>query len=151
MNPGDRNTVINRANEPFEEARRQSILMTRDAAGNPQYNLTFPYRQNKQFSIKTIDMSAANITRAMAIGYDRFNTNIVRNTFFITNLYRVLRLKLNQELVQTRSMIVSTDNLVTPAITEYGASKTGHTEMFNDNEIDSAYPSYAVARRNLYM
>lgn len=151
MNPGDRNTVINRANEPFEEARRQSILMTRDAAGNPQYNLTFPYRQNKQFSIKTIDMSAANITRAMDIGYDRFNTNIVRNTFFITNLYRVLRLKLNQELVQTRSMIVSTDNLVTPAITEYGASKTGHTEMFNDNEIDSAYPSYAVARRNLYM
>ena len=37
----------------------------------------------------------------MDYGYDRFNTNIVRNMFFITNLYRTLRLKLNQELVQT--------------------------------------------------
>lgn len=154
LNPGDRSTRLNAANDPFDEVVGDSVLMTRDRSTGRlihNFTLTFPYRQKKVFGIKTVNVTRLSMEELMDYGYDRFNTNIVRNMFFITNLYRTLRLKLNQELVQTRSMIVSTDNLVTPAITEYGVSKTGHTEIFNDNEIDSAYPSYAVARRNLYM
>jgi hypothetical protein len=154
LNPGDRSRTDNEANMPFTQAntdtilynRRPDILSTTDA-----YALTFPYRskdKEKKFAIQSINVPEATMVALLQHGFDRFNTNIVRNLFFITNLYRVLRLKLNQELVQTRSMIVSTDNLVTPAITEYGASKTGHTEVFDDNEIDSAYPAYDIKRRS---
>jgi hypothetical protein len=105
--------------------------------------MTFPYRDNRDkkntFKIATIRVSGKLHELLVENGYDRFNTNVVRNMFFITNLYRVLRWKLNQELVQNRSMIISSNNLVNPSITEYGSSHSGHTEVFSDNAIDSTY------------
>lgn len=105
--------------------------------------MSFPYRDNSKnknaFKIATVNISTRLYSALYENGYDRFNTNVVRNMFFITNLYRVLRLKLNQELVQNRSMIVSSNNLVNPSITEYGAGSNGHTEVFSDNAIDSTY------------
>ena len=113
--------------------------------------LSYPYRDtNGVFHIQNIMLTNDNLKTLMKAGKERFNTNITRNLFFITNLYRILRLKLNQELVQTRSMIISTDNLVTPAVTEYGVSNKGHTEVFADNEIDSTHTSYPRTRPMYY-
>jgi hypothetical protein len=54
------------------------------------------------------------------IGERRFNTTIVRNLFFTTNVLRVVRLKLYQELTQYRNVIVENHSMVNPSITEYG-------------------------------
>ncbi|GFR88353.1 polyprotein pp220 [Elysia marginata] len=54
------------------------------------------------------------------IGKARFDTRIVRNLFFITNIQRIMRLKLNQELTQYRNVLVSNHSVVNPGVTEYG-------------------------------
>jgi hypothetical protein len=54
------------------------------------------------------------------IGLQRFNTRIVRNLMFITNIQRLVRLKLNEELTQYRNVIVSNHSVVNPGVTEYG-------------------------------
>ena len=53
-------------------------------------------------------------------GHIRFNTAFVRNIFFITNVLRVIRLKLNRELTQSRNLLVSSHAAVAPGLTEYG-------------------------------
>lgn len=55
-----------------------------------------------------------------AVGKARFDTRIVRTLFFITNIQRLMRLKLNQELTQYRNVLVSNHSIVNPGVTEYG-------------------------------
>ena len=64
----------------------------------------------------------ANIKLAAldAVGKARFDTRIVRNLFFITNIQRLMRLKLNQELTQYRNVLVSNHSVINPGVTEYG-------------------------------
>jgi hypothetical protein len=65
--------------------------------------------------------NAANkIVALEAVGKARFDTRIVRNLFFITNIQRLMRLKLNQELTQYRNVLVSNHSVVNPGVTEYG-------------------------------
>jgi hypothetical protein len=54
------------------------------------------------------------------IGKTRFDTYLVRNLVFITNLNRVLRLKLNRELTQNRAAVVSSHTALAMGITDYG-------------------------------
>nr|CAD7112308.1 CP2475L CDS [African swine fever virus] len=71
------------------------------------------------------------------IGKDRFDTRLIRNLIFITNIQRLLRLRLNLELSQFRNVLVSPDHIINPSITEYGFSITGPSETFSDKQYDS--------------
>ena len=55
-----------------------------------------------------------------AQGRIRFDTKFIRNIFFITNVLRVIRLKLNRELTQSRNLLLSSHAAVAPGLTEYG-------------------------------
>lgn len=65
------------------------------------------------------------------IGYARFNARLVRNLFFITNVNRLIRLKLHRELVHSRSVIVASHAAVAPGVTEYGADPFSPTETYD--------------------
>jgi hypothetical protein len=54
------------------------------------------------------------------IGYLRFNTNIIRNLFFISNILRIIRLQINREFTQNRSILKSSHFAISPSVTEYG-------------------------------
>ena len=71
-----------------------------------------------------------NKIRLEAIGKLRFDTYFVRKLFFITNIARVLRLKLNRELTQSRSVLPTSHMSVTPGITEYDLDPFAPNESF---------------------
>ena len=50
----------------------------------------------------------------------RFNTRIVRNLMHCTNVQRVLRLRLNQELTAYRDVLVNSESITNPSLTEFG-------------------------------
>jgi hypothetical protein len=74
------------------------------------------------------------------VGYTRFNTNIVRNLFFISNILRIVRLQINREFTQNRNILKSSHFAISPSITEYGimnpneaySSKYRGERSFND-------------------
>ncbi len=71
-----------------------------------------------------------------AIGKMRFDTRFIRNIFLVSNMLRILRLKLNRELTQSRSVLVSSHMAVTPGVTEYGSDPFGPDEVMN---VDGAW------------
>jgi hypothetical protein len=60
-----------------------------------------------------------------AVGKARFDTRLVRNLVFITNVQRVLRLRLSQELTEYRNVLAKSHSAVNPGITEYGTIPAG--------------------------
>ena len=73
--------------------------------------------------------------RLALISRERFDARFIRNMFFITNLNRLLRLKLSRELTQSRNVVRSSHAAVAAGVTEYGL------EAFGPNEwADSRYP-----------
>jgi hypothetical protein len=74
--------------------------------------------------LKQVQMGAnarAKLEMLHAIGKLRFDTRFVRNLFFISNVQRVMRLKLNQELTQYRNVLVNDHSVINPGVTEYGS------------------------------
>ncbi len=69
------------------------------------------------------------------IGKARFDTTLVRNLFFITNVVRLLRLNLNRELTQSRNVLLASHFAVAPGVTEYGSDPFGPNEV-----LGSTYP-----------
>jgi hypothetical protein len=74
-------------------------------------------------------------------GYTRFNTNVVRNLFFISNVLRIIRLQINREFTQNRNILKSSHFAISPSVTEYGMmdpnevfeSRYRGARMFNDS------------------
>lgn len=62
------------------------------------------------------------------IGKSRFDTKLIRNIFFIMNVWRLLRLKLDRELTQFHSVITRGNSLVNPSLTEYDQDRFGEYE-----------------------
>jgi hypothetical protein len=74
--------------------------------------------------------SAQNKLRLIAIGKLRFDTYFIRKLFFITNIARILRLKLNRELTQDRNVLPTSHMSVTPGITEYDLDPFAPNETY---------------------
>ena len=68
----------------------------------------------------------------------RFNTTFIRNLCFITNVSRVVRLKLNRELTQNRNVIVSSHSTVASSITEYGSDPFSKDEHIGTDRFDGS-------------
>ena len=82
--------------------------------------------------IKKVDLAAgATKSRLQQIGKARFDTTFVRNLFFITNVSRVVRLKLSRELTQTRNVLVSSHEALSAGVTEYGTDGYGTNDVFS--------------------
>jgi hypothetical protein len=79
-----------------------------------------------------------------AIGKIRFDTKLVRNIFFITNVLRILRLKLERELTQYHSVVTRGNGLVNPSITEYDRDNFGTRRS-------AQYETLSDARDHKYM
>lgn len=69
------------------------------------------------------------------IGFLRFNTNVIRNLFFISNILRIIRLQINREFTQNRSILKSSHFAISPSVTEYGMMDPN--ESFNSTYRDA--------------
>lgn len=75
-----------------------------------------------------VAIPAADKAALETIGRGRFDTHFVRNMMFVTNVVRLLRLKLNRELTQSRNVVLSSHLAVAPSVTEYGSDPYGPNE-----------------------
>lgn len=83
-----------------------------------RYKLRYVDKDNKLVTTGVQDEVGQQ--KIIETGRRRYNTRLVRNLEFLTNIQRVMRQKLNQELTQHRNILVSSDSIVNPDITEYG-------------------------------
>ncbi len=83
--------------------------------------------------IKTVNISGIGKDVLMDVGKKRFDTRFVRKLVLITNIERLLRLKLSQVLSQSHSVILTSHAAIAPGLTEYG-----YSDRFNANEVFGA-------------
>jgi hypothetical protein len=69
-----------------------------------------------------------NVTGWEDIGFDRFNTVLVRNLYFTVQMQRLLRAILARETVIYRNVISKSSDIVDPRITEYNDNQS-HQDM----------------------
>jgi hypothetical protein len=58
------------------------------------------------------------------LGAVRFDTLFVRNLIFMTNVLRVIRLKLNRDLVYSRDIILKSEQITRFGLTEFMSNQT---------------------------
>jgi hypothetical protein len=80
-------------------------------------------------------------TTLATVGRARFDTVLVRNMFFITNVLRIVRLKLNRELTHSRNVVVSSHEAVAQGITEYGIDPFSPNEVY-ESKLVGGIPKY---------
>ena len=86
-------------------------------------------------AIKRVRLPGADVkNRLEAIGHKRFDTRFVRNLFFITNVMRLVRMKLARELSHSRSVLRSSHMAVAASVTEYGADPFSPNEVYESKD-----------------
>lgn len=76
-----------------------------------------------------------NIMKLFDKNYEyRFNTTVIRNLFFITNLNRVLRLLFEKTLTHSRNVIKHGLEFTNPSLTEYGQFPMFPNETFDSKQ-----------------
>jgi hypothetical protein len=86
-------------------------------------------------AIKRVRLPSAAIKKRLeAIGHKRFDTRFVRNLFFITNVMRLVRMKLARELSHSRSVLRSSHMAVAASVTEYGADPFSPNEVYESKD-----------------
>jgi adenine C2-methylase RlmN of 23S rRNA A2503 and tRNA A37 len=58
-------------------------------------------------------------------GYERFNTQLVRNTIFLSNIQRILRSKINDVFVKAHKIVELSHKISDYSITEYNLVDKG--------------------------
>jgi hypothetical protein len=58
-------------------------------------------------------------------GYERFNTQLVRNTIFLSNIQRILRSKINDVFVKAHKIVERSHKIADYSITEYNLVDKG--------------------------
>lgn len=109
-------------------------------------SITFMKSTADGVTVNSIHLADAGVIRTIeTLGKNRFDTRFIRNLVFVTNILRVMRLKLSQELTQYRSVLVGSHNLVHPGITEYGfveqSNRLANREAFNEMADTRQYQS----------
>jgi hypothetical protein len=83
-------------------------------------------------TVHTVNLGSREVReRLEAIGRMRFDTRFVRNMFFVTNVVRLLRLKLQRELTDGRGVLAASHQAVAAAVTEFGADPFGPNETLS--------------------
>jgi hypothetical protein len=142
LNPAEATCVLARgaATEVADERRSPNItpfnLPARMQSSQRSVKLTY---LKKPADNELEDAAVAEVVlpsrvdklRLEAIGKERFDTRFIRNIFFITNVVRILRLKLNRELSQSRNVLVASHASVSAGVTEYGSDPFGPNEVID--------------------
>ena len=89
-----------------------------------------------QDSIVPVKLTVANKQQLVSIGKARFDTRIVRNLFFMSNVQRLVRQSLSRELTQSRSVLVSSHAVVASGVTEYGSDPFSANDVLASNTVD---------------
>jgi hypothetical protein len=108
--------------------------MNRAVTGRDIDKLTYIKKNNvtKNFDVHAVAIPDGAKARLNLIGQMRFDTKIVRNMFFISNINRLIRLKLSQELSENRNVLASSHQAVARSMTEYGMGITPNDVFDND-------------------
>ncbi len=69
--------------------------------------------------IKEVTMEGGALPINKVIGWLRFHSILTRNLIFVTNLYRVVRLKLHRDLVYSRDIIKKSAAMTKHSLTEF--------------------------------
>jgi hypothetical protein len=114
-------------------------------------SLTYTYVDPKTKNVKLVSRQFDPNTKLYLdfIGRRRFDSTIIRNLFFIVNVLRITRLKLNRELSSDRNVVVNSHYSVAPGITEYGIDPFNPTEDFNSKTTDG-FSKYNSNDMDLY-
>lgn len=93
------------------------VLPTLDSSGHMNY-----YDNGTSHPVPAAAgaFTVPEINRFRDVFQARFNTLIVRNLMHCTNVQRVLRLRLNQELTSYRDVLVNSESITNPSVTEFG-------------------------------
>jgi hypothetical protein len=110
------------------------------------YDKTINETNNEPLKSFVYEEGVPSIRRVMShLGYTRFNTNMVRNLFFISNILRIVRLQINREFTQNRNILKSSHFAISPSVTEYGIS------TMDPNEISSTrYRNFGQYKDEFY-
>ena len=128
LNPRIPESMIILLNERFPESE---LIGTDTSTAELTYLGLREHTDSPVTAIKQVNVGTVrNRSRLEAIGKLRFDTYFVRKLFFITNIARVLRLKLNRELTQSRSVLPTSHMSVTPGITEYDLDPFAPNETY---------------------
>lgn len=102
--------------DPTKTLDVDTNIITFDIEGVDKDELSVLIYNKDKLEFNTVKFSAqiSEIERTR-----RFNTNIVRNMIFITNLFRIIRHKLESDLVDRKKILQPTHNLVDVSTTEY--------------------------------
>jgi hypothetical protein len=82
------------------------------------------------------------------IGKLRFDTRFVRKLMFITNVGRLLRLKLQRELLEERRAVVGSIRTLAPGVTEYGQDPFGADDVY-ESRTYAGEPRFPSTRSGL--
>ena len=107
-------------NDNVEPSSRKRVMtaLQHDDSNNTSYTNVYATSDGKSY--------------LQNIGKSRFDTKLVRNIFFIMNVWRLLRLKLDRELTQYHSVVTRGNGLVNPSLTEYDQDNYGQYETAKD-------------------
>jgi hypothetical protein len=81
-------------------------------------------------------------------GAARYNTTIVRQLLFITNLYRLVRLRLQRDLVYSKEVIMRSVPITRNEITELNGNSLAKQNAYENYKNDPRYRYYLVVKRN---
>ena len=93
-------------------------------------------------AVRLVDVGVDAKRNYEIAGLYRWNTRIVRNLFFITNLVRLIRLKLGRELTQNRHVIARSHEAIATDLTEYGLGADGPNETIHARQYDDGQQPY---------
>jgi hypothetical protein len=112
--------AVNLVTAPRQTVSRRDVITYLESSSDPA---------RPESVVKEVNVTEGRKQQLGVIGKARFDTRFVRNIFFITNVVRLLRLKLSRELTQSRNVIESSHMAVASGITEYGADPFGPNEV----------------------
>lgn len=95
-------------------------------------DLSGPKRTHEYEAIHKVQLAGGPTAkqRLESVGIARFNTHFVRDMFFISNVNRLVRLKLNRELTHSRSVLRASHLSVAPELLEYNMDPFGPNAVF---------------------
>ena len=95
-------------------------------------DLSGPKRTHEYEAIHKVQLAGGPTAkqRLESVGIARFNTHFVRDMFFISNVNRLVRLKLNRELTHSRSVLRASHLAVASEVLEYNMDPFGPNAVF---------------------
>lgn len=95
-------------------------------------DLSGPKRTHEYEAIHKVSLAGGPTAkqRLESVGIARFNTHFVRDMFFISNVNRLVRLKLNRELTHSRSVLRASHLAVASEVLEYNMDPFGPNAVF---------------------